>query len=201
MGSFFITRPAPVARFEGGKTLAPIPVRSRAVFDTLILATLDPTVDALAPADPVVVRVGGQVLAHQPDVHLIAGGRVTVVDVPNPSRVAMEGPRYAAVAAAYAERGVAYERRRPPQVHGSPLLMNARAVWACRGATVSAPDQVRVLEALAGGPRPLAEAARAVPSGDGVVVCLALACRDLLEIDLTGAPLGPETPVKRRRHP
>ena len=60
---------------------------------------------------------------------------------------------------------------------------------------------IRVLEALAGGPLPLAEASWAVPSGDGVVVCLALACRDLLEIDLTGAPLGPETPVKRRRHP
>jgi hypothetical protein len=169
------------------------------VFDSLILASLDPAVDALTPADPVTIHVAGQALDHQPDFHLVAGGTVTVVEVPNPSRPVIEAGRYAAVAAAFVERGVAYERRLPPQVHGSPTLMNARAVWGCRSAPVSASDQIRLLEALAAGPLPLAEAARAVPSGDGIVVCLALACRALVDLDLASAPLGPETLVKRRR--
>jgi hypothetical protein len=199
MATFVSGLPAPVARFESGKTLAPIPVRSRAVFDSLILASLDPAVDALTPADPVTIHVAGQALDHQPDFHLVAGGTVTVVEVPNPSRPVIEAARYAAVAAAFVERGVAYERRLPPQVHGSPTLMNARAVWGCRSAPVSASDQIRLLEALAAGPLPLAEAARAVPSGDGIVVCLALACRALVDLDLASAPLGPETLVKRRR--
>src|SRR5690606_25183784 len=103
------------------------------------------------------------------------------------------------VAAALAAQGITYEVREPPAIHRSPVLMNARSVWGCRHIAVAAADQVRVVDAVRLGPAPLAEVARAVRTGDGIAGVLGLACRDIVEVDLTLAPLGPDTPVRRRR--
>lgn len=197
------TRPAPPARqFESAKTRGPIAARDRHVFDALLVATLDPAVRAIAPADPVTIVLDGLPLPHVPDYQLESDSGTVVIDVCHPARIIVGRGRFEAAAAALAAQGVAYERREPPQVHGTPLLMNARAVWGCRRVPVLAADQVRVLEVLRRlDPAPLAEVARAVREGDGVAAVLGLACRDLVELDLAAAPLGPETPVRRRRHP
>lgn len=195
------TRPAPpVRQFESAKTRGPIAARDRHVFDALLVATLDPAVRAIAPADPVTIVLDGLPLPHVPDVQFVTDGSVVVVDVCHPTRVVVGRGRFEAAAAAFAAQGVAYERREPPTVFGSPVLMNARSVWACRRTAVAAADQVRVLALLRNlDPAPLAEVARSVHEGDGVAAVMALACRDLVELDLAAAPLGPETLVRRRR--
>jgi len=189
---------SPFARFEGAKTRYPILVRNRGVLDALIIAALDARVRAILPADPVTVTVDGVPFQHVPDCRLLAGGQDIVVDIHRLSRAGADHGRFEAVAAALAEQGIPYERRDPPQAFGVPLLTNSRAVWGCRRVMVSAADQVRALDAVKAGPLPLAEAARAVRDSDGITTILALACRDLLELDLTTVPLGPETEVRRR---
>ena len=191
--------PTPFARFEGAKTSEPILARNRGVLDALIIAALDPTVRAIAPATPIMILLDGSPVPHQPDFRLLTDTGPVVVDVYRPARMATHRERFDIVTEALADLGIRYERRDPPPIHGSPLLMNARSVWGCRRAQVAASDQVRVLDAVRVGPVSLAEAAQAVRSGDGVSIVLALACRDLVELDLAAGPLGPETQVRRRR--
>jgi hypothetical protein len=196
-------RPAPpVRQFESAKTTSPVAARDRHVYDALLVATLDPAVRAIAPADPVTIVLEGLTLPHVPDVRLVTDGGAVVVDICHAARVVVGRGRFEAAAAAFAAQGVAYERREPPTAFGSPVLMNARSVWACRKTAVAAADQVRILALLRNlDPAPLAEVARSVHEADGVAVVLALACRDLVELDLAAGPLGPETPVRRRRRP
>ncbi|MBO1905305.1 hypothetical protein KHP60_09690 [Microvirga sp. 3-52] len=202
MSSFAPRLPAsPFARFEGVKAADPIKVRNRGVLDALIVAALDETVRAILPAEPVTITVDGTAMQHLPDFRLLMAGQEIVIDIQRLSRTGADHGRFEAVAAALAGRGVWYERREPPQVFGTPLLTNARAIWGCRRTAVSAADQVRVLDLLKAWPAPLAEAAQAVRDGDGITAILALACRDVLVLDLLSAPLGPETRVWRRGVP
>ena len=81
-----------------------------------------------------------------------------------------------------------------------PRNANCRLVWACRHYRVSAGDRVRVLQVLTEeGDMTLARAAAQCRFAvDAVSAVLALACLDLIEVDLTSMPLGPETRVRRR---
>jgi hypothetical protein len=199
--SAFTPRPRarPVARFEGVKVTSLIPVRTRAVFDALVVAALDPEIRSLSPAAPVVIDLGGAPAEHVPDFVVTTESGAIVIDIRSSTSPDASQARYGAVAAALAAQGIRYEVREPPAVHGSPLLTNARAIWSCRHAAVSAADQVRAVDAVRSGPAPLAEVARAVRTGDGIAGVLALACRNVLAVDLATIPLGPDSLV--RRHP
>jgi hypothetical protein len=186
-----------VTRFESAKSTEVIIARNRSVLDTLIIASLDPEVRAIAPAEAISITLNGLVIQHVPDCCLVFDGRSIVVDVYRQPRSAARG-RFEAVEAAHATQGVAYECREPPTVFGSPLLMNSRAVWGCRRVQVQAADQVRVLDLLGANPLPLGEVAQAVRADDGVLAVLALACHAIVQLDLETAPLGPETRVWRR---
>ena len=73
-------------------------------------------------------------------------------------------------------------------------------VWNCRYLRIQASDRVRVMQALnEDGPMPLIRLSAEVRwSIDPVAAVLAMACLDLVELDLTSIPLGPETVVRRR---
>jgi hypothetical protein len=199
--SAFPPRPRahPVARFEGAKVITAIPVRTRAVFDALVVAALYPEIRSLSPAAPVAILLGGAPAEHVPDFVVTSESGAIVVDIRSPTSPDTGHARYAAVAATLAAQGMAYEVREPPAVHGSPLLMNCRSVWGCRHTAVMAADQVRVIDAVRSRPAPLAEVARAVRTGDGIAGVLALACRNVITVDLASIPLGPDSLV--RRHP
>jgi hypothetical protein len=81
-----------------------------------------------------------------------------------------------------------------------PRASNASLVWTCRHTGVRASDRVRALQTLSeDGPMPLSRLSAEVRwSADPVAAVLALACLDLVELDLTSIPLGPETVVRRR---
>jgi hypothetical protein len=197
--SAFTPRPRarPVARFEGAKVVSPISVRTRAVFDALVVAALDPEIRSLSPAAPVAITLGGAPAEHVPDFVVTTETGAIVVDIRSPTSPDTGQARYEAVAAVLAAQGIVYEVREPPAPYGSPLVMNARSAWGCRSVAVAAPDQVRVLAAVAMGPVPLSEAAQAIRTGDGIAGVIALACRDVIALDLAVAPLGPDTPVRR----
>jgi hypothetical protein len=77
-----------------------------------------------------------------------------------------------------------------------PLFTNVRAVWSYAGYHVSIRDRLRISLALADGPQTLLELEeRARASCDIVAAVCALACLDLVSIDLGEDLLGPRTIV------
>jgi hypothetical protein len=81
-----------------------------------------------------------------------------------------------------------------------PRAANSSLVWGCRDRRIWISDRVRALEALTDeGPMQLARLSAELRwSADPVASVLAMACIDLVELDLTSAPLGPQTIVRRR---
>jgi hypothetical protein len=54
----------PVRQFESAKTTSPVAARDRRVYDALLVATLDPAVRTIAPADLVAITLEGLPLPH-----------------------------------------------------------------------------------------------------------------------------------------
>ncbi|MBM6581664.1 hypothetical protein ILT44_15815 [Microvirga sp. BT689] len=188
------------ATFLSAKARCAIPVRNAAVRDFLVVASLDPAVLTLAPAEPVAIRIENQILAHRPDVVVQYEDRTCAIDIYPPVQIRVRQAWFDGVRASHADLGLPYELREAPGAPLAPLVLNARTVWGCRNHHVSAPEQVRILQHLKeAGVASLIEVAAVVRGCDGVAAVLALACRNLVELDLSLAPLGPETPVRRRR--
>ena len=80
-----------------------------------------------------------------------------------------------------------------------PTATDLRMIWSCATRWYVPGDQVRVLQYLSdNGNASLFDAAQAATASvDGVATVLALACRGLVELDLSEGPLGPETRVRR----
>ena len=79
-----------------------------------------------------------------------------------------------------------------------PKASNCDLVWACRRRQVGPDDRIRILHRLEeSSVSPLIEVASAARIGDGVASVFALACENLLELDLVSAPVGPSTAVAR----
>lgn len=86
-------------------------------------------------------------------------------------------------------------------LNSAPKASNCASVWACRRLQVAPDDRIRILHHLEESPTaPLIDVAATVRSGEGVAAVFALACADLVELDLVSAPVGPSTAVARRRH-
>lgn len=182
---------APV-RFASRKTSGPIWV-DPLLHDFVLAATLNPSVVAIRQGEPFEVDVDGDRVVHRPALVVLRETGTSVIDV-------MRGGRHdlrRAVACAVRARGETYELRRPGANPG--LALRARTVWAHHDRHVSAGDQFRVLDFLTDNPAPIWQAERVVKAADPRGVVYALACLDLIEIDLVVAPLTPDTLVRRRR--
>ncbi|GAA0005951.1 hypothetical protein [Bradyrhizobium diazoefficiens] len=80
-----------------------------------------------------------------------------------------------------------------------PARSNRDLVWSHRGRTVAVDRRLEILRILVDdGPLPLDRLLRGVSGRDPAASVMALACADLLELDLESAPLGPSTEVRSR---
>lgn len=175
--------------FQSPKAARPLPAASDLMFDALVQFALDPLVRAItcAPA---------------------AAGSVEGVDAFVSVRADVS--TLVCVLAPDARRGWLAVLGRAAQAGGlsilpldrsdlsiQPLASNCRTIWSCRGHRVEPGDRYRIVSLLREEMRlPLTEVCREVRSGaDPVRVLAALACADVLALDLASEPLGPGTAI------
>jgi hypothetical protein len=182
--------------FISAKTTKVIPAASDLVRDSLVQATLDPAVRR--------IDFHAQALVAEKNVDLNAIGIVKddgrfwldVVEARRPRNEASERLASAALAAL----GMAPLTLTAEDIRQQPRFANAGLVWAHRLAPVGLSMRMAVLQTLSDdGPMALSQLL-SVLRGDRhpVPPVLAMACSDLIEIDLVSRPLGPETIVRAR---
>ncbi|CAL8969057.1 hypothetical protein RHODGE_RHODGE_03532 [Rhodoplanes serenus] len=184
--------------FNGAKCAVPVPAGHALVRAALVQASLDPTVRAIGVVSAVKVEGHGVAL----NAIVLDGDRgrqvLDIIEARLIRDVDGEGLFLLAIDAL----GLPLLTLTAADVLREPWLSNATAVWSCRFVRVPVSDRITILQSLAEGPLTIAEAASAARlSRDPVGSVLSLACADVIEIDITDAPLGPETSVRRRRAP
>jgi hypothetical protein len=96
--------------------------------------------------------------------------------------------------------GISLLEVRPEEILREPLCGNARRVWEYRHENPSMRQRERILQILSElGPRTVHELEVTSASYDVLPTVCALACTDVVEIDIDGRPLGPRTVVRARR--
>jgi hypothetical protein len=87
------------------------------------------------------------------------------------------------------------------EIRREPRLSNAREVWDCKDLRVTIRDRMQVMTALSEeGPQSILALQDIVHTSVYLASSLyALACADLVEIDMDDRPLGPHTVVRARR--
>jgi hypothetical protein len=183
--------------FESAKTAEPIPIATSLVELALVEFTLDPLVRRIEFLRTVCHR-GHRVVLDA----VVLGddsGRTLVefTDLAVPPDIDQAGLKLLAVD----ELNLAVRSVTAAEIRREPRATNARMVWACRGRRVHVDDRVRLLDLLdEEGPMSLSRAAVAMQFARGAIAAvLAMACSDLLEIEIDDAPLGPQTRVRLRR--
>ncbi len=181
--------------FVSAKTIAAIPARHAARLEALIQASLDPEVrliEHVASVTNASAQVGLDVLVVQRD------DGCFLLDI-LPARRVSDARREDLIQITLAKLHV-----RPVVVTAEllrePRYSNARLVWSYRGAPVSVELRMRILQALLDdGPLALGELLKSIRSeNDPVPAVMALACADLLSLDLMSSPLGPVTIARSR---
>lgn len=100
----------------------------------------------------------------------------------------------------FGSRGLPTIRMTPDQIRREPRCGNARMIWSFRRDEPTMRQRERILGYLEErGPRPMGELEIFATSIDVLPAVCALACRDIVEVDLDGRALGPRTLVKVRR--
>jgi hypothetical protein len=195
-GTHYQSKLSPAAGFTSAKTAGPVPVSSGVIGDLLVQATLDPAVRRIE-----FIRhhmVGARAVVVDALVFNVEGAR-KVIDVPGASQPRSIDDEGLFLIAAE-ELGLETLTITAAQICSEPRAGNSRLVWACRRWRVAAGDRVRILHVLSEeGEMTLPRiAVHARFSSDPVAAVLALACADLVELDLKSFPLGPETRIRRR---
>jgi hypothetical protein len=182
--------------FVAAKAATAIPVRHELVRHALVQAALDPAVRTIEFI-PTVAAYGSVIEIDAIVLRGDDGGQVLDVVETRPVR-SLDDEALALLA--IDQLGLQTKTLSVVDIGREPRNANSRLVWACRHYRVSAGDRVRVLQVLAEeGDMTLARAAAQCRFAvDAVSAVLALACLDLVELDLTSMPLGPETRVRRR---
>jgi hypothetical protein len=101
---------------------------------------------------------------------------------------------------ALAERELAPITLTAADIKREPRFANSRLVWSYRLAPVGISLRMRVLQTLSDdGPMSLSRLLGALRSDrDPSPAVMALACSDLIELDLVSRPLGPQTIARAR---
>jgi hypothetical protein len=182
--------------FISAKTTVAIPATCSLVRDALIQSTLDPSVRAIE------FLAQARVAATQIDLNAIVivrdDGRFYLDVVPaRPVRdVEIEGMALIALA----ELDLTPITLTAADIRREPRFANSRLVWSYRLHPVGISMRMRVLQILAeDGPMNLSRLLSAVRSDrDPGPAVMALACSDLIELDLVSRPLGPLTIARAR---
>jgi hypothetical protein len=193
-----VSRAAPAAAslFISAKTTVAIPAPCPLVRDALIQATLDPsvrTIEFLAQA---------RVDATQVDLDAIVIVRDDgsfVLDVV-PARPVRDVEQEGLALIAYSRLGLSQITLTAADIKREPRFANSRLVWSYRLAPVGISMRMAVLQVLADdGPMALSRLLASLRSDrDPNPTIMALACSDLIELDLVSKPLGPQTIARSR---
>jgi hypothetical protein len=181
--------------FTGPKCSVAIPVKDALLLDALQQASLTPSVRSIGyRTGPQIecppVSLAGVVLHREDGLFLLRVGE-------RPQRSPDESARLAHVIECH---GLRLLERDGPDLRREPVFSNARAVWSHAGRHVSLVDRLKIGLALEeNGPQSIAELEkRARPACDLVGAVCALACENLLRLDIGTAYLGPRTVVLGR---
>jgi hypothetical protein len=174
--------------FVSAKTKTAIPTSCLLVRDALVQATLDPAIRAIehpaqtgwVSAPVVVVRDDGRFYLEFEGVRKAAD--------------------WATTTATLRDKGVMPLVLTAADIYREPHLTNARLVWNCRMNPVGIAVRMSVLQALADdGPMMLSQLLSSIRTDrDPSHAVMAMACSDLIELDLLSGPLGPKTIVRAR---
>lgn len=184
------------ARFISAKTAAPIPARHPALRDALVQASLDPQVRSiayLASANVASEQVElDAVILQRDDGHFL-------LDV-IPARRIRDLEQEGLALIALSRLGLVPLTLTAEEIRLEPQFTNARLVWAYRGAHVPIGLRLSILQILLDeGPMPLGELLKSVRSErDPAPAVMALACANLIIVDLVSQPVGPATIVRSR---
>jgi hypothetical protein len=182
--------------FVSAKTSTAIPARCALVRDALVQASLDPAVrsiDFIASA-----RVGAApvdlnaTIIHRDDgrfyLDVVAARPLRDVEDEGLALIALQNLGLTAITLTAAD------------IQREPRFANSRLVWSYREHPVGIGLRMRVLQILADdGPMALSRLLSAVRSDrDPSPAVMAMACSDLIELDLVSQPLGPQTIARSR---
>eukprot|EP01037_Dinobryon_pediforme_P017818 gene17818-18045_t len=175
------------------KCNALIKINFKLDYKFLIQAALNPDIIRISPAPPILLTSLGSVYTGLTALLTHRNGSKTGILIDNENAFAAlfeDDARAASAKLSFALRVLM-----PGNIKTEPLFSNCQLVWRYRNKFVPAGDQVRVLHLLREeGETPLLETSYVTAgSRDGIGAVLALACRDLVEIDLAERPLGPDT--------
>ncbi|MHC2275345.1 hypothetical protein ACVME8_001956 [Bradyrhizobium diazoefficiens] len=185
--------------FVSAKGPVPIPARHPALREALVQASLDPRVRSIAhvptahvssaPLEPVAIDA---VVLTKDD------GRFYLDVVP--ARQVRELDDEGLVLIALRELELTPLVVTAEDLHREPRCGNCRLVWSHHGRLVPVGLRISILQILRDdGPMELVRLVELVRSDhDPTLAVMALACADLLEIDLMSGPLGPSTLVRSR---
>lgn len=182
--------------FISAKTSTAIPARSFLVRDALIQASLDPTVrsiDYIASA-----RVSASSVKVNAVVIVRDDGRF-VLDIVE-ARLLRDIDAEGLIQIALRDLGLMPLIITRADIQREPRFTNAKLVWTYRMHPVGISLRMRILGILAeDGPMSLARLLAAMESDrDPSPAIMALACSDLIELDLVTRPLGPDTIARCR---
>jgi hypothetical protein len=175
--------------------MLPIRIRHHLLRDALAQAALDPAVRAIEYLQAIQVSMATKVDAIVLDRD---DGRYHL-QIPE-ARPRQSIARTLIVAQVLLDLGLRPHVRTEGDILREPHCTNARTVWAHADHPVPVGLRLQVLSTLTDdGAMPLGELlSRLRSERDPVPVVMALACLNLIELDLTSAPLGPGTVARLR---
>jgi hypothetical protein len=187
---------AATSLFISAKTSVAIPTTCSLARDALIQATLDPQVrgiEFLAKA-----HVGASQVDLDATVIDRDDGRF-VLDVV-PARRVRDVEQEGLALIAYSRLGLSPITLTAADIEREPRFTNSRLVWSYRMHPVGISLRMRVLQILGDdAPMSLSRLLSAVRGDrDPSPAVMALACSDLIELDLVSRPIGPSTIVRTR---
>jgi hypothetical protein len=182
--------------FVSAKTATAIPARHPALRDALIRASLDPQVRSISYVASACVaseQVELDAVVVQRD-----DGRFLLDVVPARRVRDLEEEGLALIA--LARLGLKPLTLTAEEIRREPRYANSRLVWSYTGISVPLGLRMRVLQILLDdGPMPLGQLLKSIRSErDPTPAVMALACADLLTLDLVSQPLGPGTIARSR---
>lgn len=182
--------------FVSAKSATAIPARHPALRDALIQASLDPQVRSIAYVPS--ARVASEQVELDAVVVQRDDGRFLLDVVPARKIRAFEqnGPAQIALV----KLGLKPLTLTIEEIRREPRYANVQLVWSYRGTLVSVGLRMRILLTLLDdGPMALGQLLKSIRSDrDPAPAIMALACADLLSLDLTSQPLGPGTMARSR---
>lgn len=180
--------------FVSAKTTRAVAVRCALFEDALVQASLDPSIRAIEPFPQSQLSPG----PREPAVVVVRDDGRFVLWVKEPIARSEDGiapPAFRTDAPQFPQIVLT-----KADLRSEPRCSNTRLVWSYRRRRVSAGLRFQITQTLReDGPMTLAQLMSAVRiQSKSAAAVFALACADLVELDLGAAPLGPATVAKYR---